>query len=178
MFLKLSQAYEAGQKIYLISNLPPPMPARCEIMKRTSSQLAENNLTPFDGGIKLTAHKSVSTRASISNITQCDQYVIPLQQHIGVISQVLVKPGEKVLKGQMLAKPGDLVSAAIHSPVSGVVTDITQHAVPHISPPPTPASRLAYSFSAPPQSPAQSPGSSAPPHTYISNRPIPSPPAD
>jgi len=109
------------------------MPARRETMKPTSSQLAENKLIPFDGGIKLTAYKGISTRVSISNIAQCAQYVIPLQQHIGVISQVLVKPGEKVLKGQMLAKPGDLISAAIHSPVSGVVTDVTQHAVPHIS---------------------------------------------
>ena len=108
------------------------MPARRETMK-TTSQLADNKLIPFDGGIKLTAYKGISTRAPISSIAQCAQYVIPLQQHIGVISQVLVKPGEKVLKGQMLAKPGDLVSAAIHSPVSGVVTDISQHAVPHIS---------------------------------------------
>ena len=102
-------------------------------MKTTSSQLADNKLIPFDGGIKLTGHKDISTHTPISNVAQCAQYVIPLQQHIGVISQALVKPGEKVLKGQMLAKPGDLVSAAIHSPVSGVVTDITQHAVPHVS---------------------------------------------
>ena len=33
----------------------------------------------------------------------------------------------------MLAKPGNLISAAIHSPVSGTITDITQHDVPHIS---------------------------------------------
>lgn len=109
------------------------MPVRHEKMKTTASQLAEKNLTSFDGGIKLIAYKGISTRTPIATITQTKQYIIPLQQHIGVISQVLVKLGEKVLKGQMLAKPGDLVSAAIHSPVSGVVTDITQHDIPHIS---------------------------------------------
>ncbi|NOR42506.1 MAG: electron transport complex subunit RsxC [Gammaproteobacteria bacterium] len=102
-------------------------------MKPTATQLSEKELSSFDGGIKLVAYKGISTREPISTFAQTRQYIVPLQQHIGAISQVLVAPGDKVLKGQMLAKPGDLVSAAIHSPVSGVVTDITQHDIPHIS---------------------------------------------
>ena len=107
------------------------MPVRYGIMKPTASQITEKSLTSFDGGLKLVAYKGISTRTPISTIAQTKQYIIPLQQHIGVISQVLVKPGEKVLKGQMLAKPGNLISAAIHSPVSGIITDIKQHDVPH-----------------------------------------------
>ncbi|MCK5396323.1 MAG: electron transport complex subunit RsxC [Gammaproteobacteria bacterium] len=102
-------------------------------MNLTKSQTAEESLAAFDGGLKLVSYKSISTRTTITAIAQSKQYIVPLQQHIGVISQVLVKPGEKVLKGQMLAKPGNLISAAIHSPVSGTITDITQHDVPHIS---------------------------------------------
>ncbi len=101
-------------------------------MSLTESQIAEN-MSRFDGGLKLAAYKDMSTDSLISTVAQSKQYVIPLQQHIGVISQLLVKTGEKVLKGQMLARPGDLISAAIHSPVSGLITDITQHPVPHIS---------------------------------------------
>ena len=91
------------------------------------------NISTFDGGISLVAHKHLSTGPAISIMEQCKQYIIPLQQHIGVASITLVKPGDSVLKGQMLAKPGNLVSAAVHSPVSGVVTEIKPHPVPHIA---------------------------------------------
>lgn len=87
----------------------------------------------FHGGLKLAENKHLSNGTSISVLAQSREYIIPLQQHIGVISQPLVKPGERVLKGQMLAKPGNLVSAAIHSPVSGFITDIKAYEVPHPS---------------------------------------------
>ncbi|VAW50533.1 Electron transport complex protein RnfC [hydrothermal vent metagenome] len=93
----------------------------------------ERKLARFNGGLKLPAHKSLSTQSNISTLKQSKQYIIPLQQHVGAISQPLIKIGDKVLKGQMLAKPGDLVSAAIHSPVSGTVSNIKQHAIPHAS---------------------------------------------
>jgi electron transport complex protein RnfC len=102
-------------------------------MKQTELHAFDKPLSTFDGGLKLVDDKQLSTASAISLMEQCRQYTIPLQQHIGVISQTLVKPGDRVLKGQMLAQPGNLVSAAIHSPVSGVVTDIKPQDVPHIS---------------------------------------------
>ena len=92
-----------------------------------------DTISKFDGGLTLVAYKHLSTGSAISSMEQCKQYIIPLQQHIGIISQPLVKKGQRVLKGQMLAKPGNMISAAIHSPVSGIVSDIKQHEVPHIS---------------------------------------------
>ena len=102
-------------------------------MTQTRSFNAEDELTELDGGLTLTAFKQISTDSVISTLQQSQQYIVPLQQHIGVISQALVKTGEHVLKGQMLARPGDLLSAAVHSPVSGIITDIKQHAIPHAS---------------------------------------------
>jgi len=102
-------------------------------MKSTVTSNIDTDLATFDGGLKLPSHKDLSTRASISTVQPCAQYIVPLQQHIGVISQTLVKKGDKVLKGQMLAQPGDLISAAVHSPVSGVITDIKNHDIPHAS---------------------------------------------
>lgn len=102
-------------------------------MPQASAHNTDHKPSTFDGGVKLPEHKNLSTRAGISTLEPCKQYIIPLQQHIGSISKALVKPGEKVLKGQMLAQPGDLVSAAVHSPVSGTVSDIKPHAIPHLS---------------------------------------------
>ena len=92
-----------------------------------------DTISKFDGGLTLVAHKHLSTGSRISLMEQSEHYIVPLQQHIGIISQPLVKKGDRVLKGQMLAKPGNLISAAVHSPVSGIVSDIRQHDVPHIS---------------------------------------------
>ncbi|NOQ90744.1 MAG: electron transport complex subunit RsxC [Gammaproteobacteria bacterium] len=102
-------------------------------MKQTTHFAADKDLSTIDGGIQLVAYKHLSTGSSISKMSPCKQYVIPLQQHIGDISQTLVKPGDHVLKGQMLAKPGNLISAAVHAPVSGTITDIKKMDVPHAS---------------------------------------------
>ena len=102
-------------------------------MKHHTAATDTQNLSSFNGGLTLDAHKDLSTATPISTMEPCPQYIVPLQQHIGVISQPLVKTGDRVLKGQMLARPGDLLSAAIHAPVSGVVSDIKQHPIPHIS---------------------------------------------
>ncbi len=102
-------------------------------MKQSKALTVEKELTKIDGGLTLVAYKHLSTGAAVSSMQQSKQYIVPLQQHIGAISQPLVKTGDRVLKGQMLAKPGDLVSAAVHAPVSGLVTDIKAHDIPHAS---------------------------------------------
>ena len=89
-------------------------------MEHTKSHKTARPLSTFHGGLKLAENKYLSNGSPISALAQSSEYIIPLQQHIGAISEPMVKPGERVLKGQMLAKPGNLVSAAIHSPVSGL----------------------------------------------------------
>ena len=103
------------------------------MMEHTDTPVIGDSNAKFHGGLKLNEHKLESTTTAIASMPQCDEYVIPLQQHIGVISQELVVPGDHVLKGQMLARPGDLVSASVHSPVSGTVTAIEDREIPHIS---------------------------------------------
>jgi len=101
--------------------------------RQTSVHPIEKNKAEFDGGLTLVAHKHLSTGSAISPLPPVKEYVIPLQQHIGAMSQVLVHPGDRVLKGQMIARPSAPVSAAVHSPVSGTVKDIMEHEVPHVS---------------------------------------------
>ncbi len=52
------------------------------------------------------------------------QVVVPLSQHLGAPAVAEVAKGDKVLAGQLIAKPGGFVSAAVHSPVSGTVTAV------------------------------------------------------
>lgn len=72
-----------------------------------------------NGGLKLDSHKTISRHEDIVSCAQSERYIIPLQQHIGEAAEPIVSVGEKVLKGQMIAQPSAMISAAAHSPVSG-----------------------------------------------------------
>lgn len=90
-------------------------------------------IQPFDGGIKLPGHKQISLKKSITHCKPSQYYTVALQQHIGKTSDPVVAVGDKVLKGQMIAKSSTVFSAAAHSPVSGSVIDIGLHDAPHPS---------------------------------------------
>ncbi|MGD9297093.1 MAG: electron transport complex subunit RsxC [Chromatiales bacterium] len=90
-------------------------------------------LHSFHGGLHLPEHKSESTGSPISTAAIPDRLILPLKQHIGAPAHLLVKPGDSVLKGQMLAAPAGRISAPIHAPTSGTVVDISEQQVPHPS---------------------------------------------
>lgn len=90
-------------------------------------------LWEFDGGLKLNSHKDISTQNTIAKCEPCKRYVVPLQQHIGKTASPIVAIGDSVKKGQMIAQPVTVFSAAAHSPVSGKVVDIGQYITPHPS---------------------------------------------
>ena len=54
---------------------------------------------------------------------------IPLQQHIGAPAESVVKAGDKVFVGTLIAKSGGFVSAPVHSSVSGTVQSVGSHIV-------------------------------------------------
>lgn len=47
-----------------------------------------------------------------------------LSQHIGAPAKCIVKPGEEVAAGQMIAEAGGFVSAPVHTPIAGKVKKI------------------------------------------------------
>ncbi len=61
----------------------------------------------------------------VFNIEEPDQVSIPLRQHIGELPEIIVKAGQKVQKGEVLAeaKKGAL-SVPIHASIDGVVTSV------------------------------------------------------
>ena len=88
---------------------------------------------PLTGGVHPPENKVQSLQQGIGELPLPDKVVVPLQQHIGAPAKPIVAVGDKVLKGQMIAKAGGFVSAAAHAPTSGTVTAIDEHPVPHPS---------------------------------------------
>ena len=54
------------------------------------------------------------------------QVVIPLSQHIGTLATAIVKKGDTVKAGTLIARSGGFVSAHIHSSVSGTVNRVSE----------------------------------------------------
>jgi len=63
---------------------------------------------------------------------------LPLQQHVGQPAEPIIKVGDKVRKGQLLAVSQGNISAPVHAPTSGVVVDIMDFPAAHPSVLPTP----------------------------------------
>ncbi len=85
------------------------------------------------GGILPEENKSQSLGRGIQPVPLPAQLVLPLGQHIGAPARSLVKVGDRVLKGQMIARGDGFVSAPVHASSSGIVTAIGLRPVPHPS---------------------------------------------
>ena len=90
-------------------------------------------LHTFNGGVHPAEHKAESNTRPIVAAPVPSRLVVPLHQHIGSAAKPLVKVGDTVLKGQMIAQAEGYVSAAVHAPTSGTVTAVEMQTVPHPS---------------------------------------------
>ncbi|MCD8194230.1 MAG: electron transport complex subunit RsxC [Tannerellaceae bacterium] len=75
------------------------------------------------GGIHPPENK-LSAGKKITPLAIPKQVIIPLGQHIGAPAQAVVKKGDLVKVGTLIAKAGGFVSANIHSSVSGKVNKV------------------------------------------------------
>jgi len=82
-------------------------------------------------GLRVKAHKAMSTNSSIERSLRPRQLIIGLQQHLGSMGEAMVSIGEKVTAGQKIAQPGTSPSAAIHAPMDGTVTAIGDWLLPN-----------------------------------------------
>ncbi|MGB0466513.1 MAG: electron transport complex subunit RsxC [Pontibacterium sp.] len=87
----------------------------------------------FHGGIHPPENKRQSNGAPIRPAPVPETLVLPLSQHIGSPAEPLVKVGDRVLKGQLIAEPIGRISASLHAPTSGTVSSIGLQPVPHAS---------------------------------------------
>ena len=58
---------------------------------------------------------------------------LPLVQHAGAPARAIVKVGDAVLAGQLLAEAGGAISAPVHAPAAGIVEAIGPRPAPHPS---------------------------------------------
>jgi len=87
-------------------------------------------LKTFKGGVHPRGMKSISENAAIKEMPIPDELVIPLSQHTGAPAELLVKKGDKVLKGQKIGEAKGFISACVHSPASGEVTNVAPYMHP------------------------------------------------
>ena len=78
----------------------------------------------FLGGIHPFEGKELSKDKPITDLQPAGLMVFPLSQHIGAPASPVVKVGDQVKRGQVIAQAGGFVSAPIHSSVSGKVKKI------------------------------------------------------
>jgi len=87
----------------------------------------------FHGGIHPPEQKSITSGKPIKLLALPKQLILPLQQHIGFQGDLLVKVGDKVLKGQALTQQSNPMAVPVHAPTSGTITAIKKSVIAHPS---------------------------------------------
>ena len=93
----------------------------------------KSNLHQFPGGLLLDGHKTESLQRGLHQANLPEQLILPLKQHIGEINQPLVKMGDRVSRGQVIASGASLICASLHAPTSGTISAIDYRPVAHPS---------------------------------------------
>ncbi|HKJ84210.1 MAG TPA: electron transport complex subunit RsxC [Mariprofundaceae bacterium] len=86
----------------------------------------------FPGGV----HPSQQKLTEAAPIRECPVpplLILPVKQHIGEVCAPLVDVGDRVLRGQKVAKSQGYVSVPVHASTSGTVVKLEEHPVPHPS---------------------------------------------
>lgn len=104
------------------------MPATLRKLAQRLGMMAHS----FPGGVHPDQHKLTGA----SPIEVCELapvHILPMKQHIGAPCSPLVGVGDKVLRGQKIAKSEGYVSVPVHAPTSGTVVKIEEHPIAHPS---------------------------------------------
>ena len=91
------------------------------------------DLHRFPGGLVMPTFKTLSDQEESILHPLPERLILPLQQHIGIPATAVVKKGDRVLKGQVIARAEGYVSVPVHASTSGVIQDIGDYPVPHPS---------------------------------------------
>jgi len=79
---------------------------------------------PLTAGIHPADNKVQSASAALQYCPMPKQLLLPLNMHAGAAAKAIVNIGDSVYKGQCIAEAENGISAFIHSPVVGQISDI------------------------------------------------------
>ena len=85
----------------------------------------------FKHGVHPPENKEETNKLPIRQFSFAPLIILPIAQHIGAPSRIIIREGQEVVRGQLLAEADGYLSVPLHAPVSGTVRKITN--VPTIS---------------------------------------------
>jgi electron transport complex protein RnfC len=85
----------------------------------------------FFGGVHPAYNKDLADRLAIETMPLPQRLIVPFAQNLGAAPKPVVKKGDTVKKGQVIAEPQGFVSVPLHAPTSGTVQaiDVFPHPV-------------------------------------------------
>jgi electron transport complex protein RnfC len=92
-----------------------------------------SRLWSFNGGVHLNTHKDESGQAPLRPARLPKELVYPLSLRGGMNAEPMVAVGERVLKGQAIARGDGPMNPPLHAATSGVVRSIEMRPLPHPS---------------------------------------------
>ena len=103
------------------------------IKAELSTRHAGEHLHRFHGGLRLRHHKKISCTMMVERPALPGQLTLPMQQHMGDPAIPVVKPGDAVLKGQLIGEAAGLRSVPVHASTSGTIECIEDRPMSHPS---------------------------------------------
>ncbi len=87
-------------------------------------------VSKVQGGVTV-SHNKNTAETEVERMPSPEKVILPMQQHIGTPCRPIVRVGDKVFVGQLIADSDRYVSAPIHASVSGKVTAIGETVLPN-----------------------------------------------
>jgi electron transport complex protein RnfC len=81
-------------------------------------------LLSFKHGVHPPENKDVTSGIASRRFPFPDEIILPLSQHIGAPAEALVKPGDRVERGDIIAAAAGFISSSVHASAAGTVKSI------------------------------------------------------
>ena len=86
--------------------------------------MPSNHVKSFLRGIHLEDYKDETSRMAIQRFPFAPLLILPLKQNAGRAPKPVVRQGQEVTRGQLIAEPDGDFSVALHAPESGIIKKI------------------------------------------------------